>query len=126
MVWEDYDSRRLVIDKKDLFGIQDFSNSRWRLGHPNGDKRERAKLEALGNDAFEQWAILDGQLEGATIGLGRWLKGIYPDLTTEQAIEAIENGTDEARKTELAFRQKNIDNINDKMDEIYVNRRVTS
>lgn len=126
LVWEDYDSRRLVIDKKDLFGIQDFSNSRWRLGHPNGDKRERAKLEALGNDAFEQWAILDGQLEGATIGLGRWLKGIYPDLTAEQAIEAIENGTDEARKTELAFRQKNIDNINDKMDEIYANRWVTS
>lgn len=49
--FETPDTGALVIPECDLFTEDEFSHNRWRLGHPNGDVKERAKIEQLGLDA---------------------------------------------------------------------------
>lgn len=74
LIWEDEKSRTLLINRNDIFGSSNFSNSRWRVGHPKGAKNENPKIEALGNDAFDEWALLDAKLSHTEIKIENVLK----------------------------------------------------
>lgn len=87
LIWEDEKSRTLLIDRKDIFGSSDFSNSRWRVGHPRGSKLENPKIEALGNDAFDEWALLDAKLSHTEIKIENVLKNTDTSKTRAERVK---------------------------------------
>lgn len=128
LIWESADARTLLIDKKDIFGVEDFSNSRWRLGHPLGDKKERAKIEALGNDALAKWALLDSQRDNIEKNILRMIKP-YLDKGIEQSVAEMLFERESKTSPDGIIFKNFLEQRAEKdaeMQKYYVNRRVSS
>lgn len=122
LIWEDEKSRTLLVDRKDIFGSSDFSNSRWRVGHPGGSKLENPKIEALGNDAFDRWALLDAKLNHAEIKIDNVLKNTDQSKSRAERIkEYMASATTDQRDFLLQLLTEEM-NLQDEMNSYYTNR----
>lgn len=132
LVWEDAQSRQLLVNRKDIFGIEEYSRSRWRLGHFHDSVEENPKIGILGYDGYEDWLQLDWSYRNHQTPLVEELRRILADeiadnkvvLTLEGMLKALDNKGKNLLSTEGEKHRKAIEDILKEMEKSYVNRRV--